>query len=619
MSHSHLDKNKLPKHGAEKLSKSSNSHWHIIDPVKQDIIIAMAFAAISSACSVGVLVCLGYLIKSVLQGQQSQHVNTIFPSWSLAAPWQWFIVALVLVIVAYLLRGLGFKRSHLAAFELEAKLRRGLSQHLTTLPLGVLNQQGASTLAKVMQDDVKELHVFVADATPLYAKAYGAPLFSFLVMLWVDWRLALVALSVIVVGMLILSLVMRHSTSLQQRYNQAREQVNQAVIEFVQAMPVVRTFDGGEASFSRYEKALGNYLTVLTQWYREMGLSARLSMIILNPMPTLLALLWFGFYWLWNDQLAFSTWFAILLLGTGMAEAIMPYMSLYHMIEKAKISINRIASIQDLKPLPSGPVSHIIPKPSSETLPASIRFNNVSFCYDNRDNNALSNISFEVPEGSLTALIGPSGSGKSTVARLILRFWDVTSGSIEIGGIDIRSIDPDVLMEQVAIVSQDNFLFSGTIIENVSLGIKDCTKEKIVSACKSAQAHEFISRFPKGYDTLVGERGASLSGGQRQRLTIARAILQDRPILILDEATAFADAQNEALLMQALHELMQSKTVILIAHRLASIAHADQILVFDQGKLVESGTPAQLRDQSGHFAKLYEAYQRAQRWTMATN
>lgn len=603
------------------------SHWQIIGPVKNQLYTAMMISVISTACSVAALMCLAMLIDSVLSStaEQGHEVMTSLP---LSAEWQWFMAALGLVIAAYLLRGIAFKRSHMAAFALESKLRRSLSQHLATLPLGVLNQHGASKLAKVMQDDVKELHVFVADGTPLYAKAFAAPIISLALMLWLDWRLALVALAVLVMGMVILSFTLSGSADIQKQYNEAREQVSQAVIEFVQAMPVVRTFDSGQASFSRYEQALSRYLAILTNWYRQMGTSSRLSMLILNPAPTLFALIWAGLFWYGHDLYAFSTWLAILLIGTGMAEALMPYMSLYHLIEKVKMSVQRIHDIQALQPLPTKqadamPNASAMPPSEEKQRPncrcptsSAICFDRVSFRYEDRGHNALSHVSFSVPEGSFTAIIGPSGSGKSTIARLILRFWDVSAGSVQLGGVDVRDIDPKVLMSQISVVSQDTFLFSGSIMDNVCLGIKGCSNQQVVDACQAAQAYEFIAQFPQGYDTLVGERGASLSGGQRQRLTIARAILQDRPILILDEATAFADAQNEALLMQALYKLMKGKTVLMIAHRLASIAHADQILVLNQGKLVESGTPVQLKQSQGYFTRLYAAYEQAQNWTM---
>lgn len=574
------------------------SHWQIITPVKGKIYAAMAVAVAGVACSLLTLLLLVFTMRQLLAQPE-------------VVAWSWFLAALGVAIAAYLLRGLAFKRSHLAAFALEPILRQQISERLAQVPLGTLSEQGSAALTKVIQDDVRDLHAFVADATPLYARAYAAPLLTLLLLLYLDWRLALVALAVLVLGMLILSLVMKDSQALSREYNNARETVNQAVIEFVQAMPVVRSFDGGQASFGRYERALDSYLDILVGWYKQNGSPARLSMIILNPMPTLIALLWAGCYWLWQDTLDFSTWLAVLLLGTGMAEALMPYMALYHLIEKAKISISRISEVLHLPILPISQTAQI-------PQDASVVFEQVDFRYASRRDNALTDVSFSVPAGSFTALVGASGAGKSTVARLIPRFWDVTGGSVKVGGVDVRDMLPEVLMQQVAFVFQDTFLFSGSIADNIRLGLPDASDDAVIAAAKAAQAHAFISELAQGYDTPVGERGASLSGGERQRITIARAILQNRPILVLDEATAFADAENEALLMQALNELMQGKTVLMIAHRLATIQHADQILLFAEGRLLEAGTPDVLMAQGGNYAKLWQAYQQAQSWTIVT-
>lgn len=579
----------------KKSNQSPKTPWQIIEPVKGGIYSAMAFAVTSVFAVLLGVYTLAHIVRSYIElGQVS---------------WAGFIILLILTFIAFILRGIAFKRSHLCAFALEPIVRQKLTNHLAKVSLGTLSEQGSGALTKVILDDVRDLHVFVADSTPLYARAYASPLLTLVFLLFIDWRLALIALAALMIGMLILSLAMRGSQALSNQYNQARENVNRAVIEFIQAMPVVRAFDGGKASFGRYERALDTYLNILVGWYQSSGKPAKLSMVILNPMPTLVILLWAGAYWLWQEELEFSTWLAVLLLGTGMAEALMPFMGLYHMLEKSKISATRIGQILDL---PTLPVCHTpnIPKY------ASVTFEEVDFCYPSRKQNALTNVSFHAPAGSFTALVGASGAGKSTVARLIPRFWDINAGAIKIGGVDVRHIAPDVLMQQVAFVFQDNFLFSGTIAENVLLGQTDKTTDELIKACKMAQAHDFICELPNGYESEVGERGISLSGGQRQRITIARAILQNRPILILDEATAFADAENEALLMQAISALMQGKTVLMIAHRLASIKDADQVLVFDNGKLSEAGSPENLRKKNGTYAKLWSAYQQAQQWTI---
>ena len=436
------------------------SPWRIIDLVRPQIRRAMAIATAAAVLSTAALLIMAQILKDLLAGRAD---------WWLAA------LLLVLTLAAFALRGYAFRVSHLAAFRLETLLRSQLAERLAQVSLGFLHDRGAAALTKVMQDDVRGLHVFVADSTPLYARAYAAPLIAFVVLLVVDWRLALVAAAVLAVGMVIFGLVMRGAGESTAAYNAAREQVNVAVVEFVQAMPVVRTFDGGETSFGRYQRALDNYLAMLIGWYRSVGGSARSGMLILNPMPTLVVLLWAGFYWWQADALPFATWLAVLLIGTGMAEALLPYISLYHLIEQGKISAERIIEVLDAPVLP-------VLAPPQTPKDASVSFHHVHFRYPGRAENALTDISFTAPAGSLTALVGSSGAGKTTVARLIPRFWDADSGSIRIGGADIRHLIPEALMAQVAFVFQDNFLFSGTIADNIRLGTPAASDGEVEAA-----------------------------------------------------------------------------------------------------------------------------------------
>ncbi len=304
-------------------------------------------------------------------------------------------------MAAYLLRLATFNQSHYAAFRLETLLRTRLSQHLAQVPLGYVQVKGAGALAKIMHDDVKALHVFVADSTPLYARAYAVPAITFLVLLVLDWRLALTATALPALGYGIMILAMRNRTETVRLYHQARERVGVAVVEFVQAMPVVRTFDSGAATFGRYERALREYLAVLTRWYREAGFPMRFSMAVFNPVPTLAVLLWLGAWLTWHDNLSFSHWLAVLLIGMGMAEAMMPLMALKTLIDKTRLSIVRIQEVLS---------TPVLPEPDDGRMPmdAGVRFENVAFRYREGDGDTLTDISFTAAPGSVTALVGPS-------------------------------------------------------------------------------------------------------------------------------------------------------------------------------------------------------------------
>ncbi len=572
--------------------------WAIMAPVKGRIRLAMAFGAVSGLAVLVTMICLAMVVLA-LRDRPGE--------W----PWGWMLGALAGTVAGYVARLGAFNQSHYAAFRLERILRSNLAERLAEVPLGYVQTQGAGALTKVIHDDVKALHVFVADSTPLYARACVTPVVTLVLLLWLDWRLALAVVAVLVIGVLVMRGAQTRRRVMARLYNDAREKVGAAIVEFVQAMPVVRNFDTGTDSFGRYQRALDAYREVLARWYRESGNSVRLTWAILSPLPTLAVVLWLGFVLTGRGELDPVRWLAVLLLCTGMAESVMPMMMLRHMIDKVRLSIGRIQNVIAAPVLPE-------PAPGAERVPrdASVVFEDVSFRYAEGEPEVLSGVTFTAAPGTVTALVGPSGAGKSTVARLIPRFWDVNSGRILIGGVDIRDIGAVALMRQIAFVFQENFLFADSIAANIRLGSPDATDEQVIAAARAAQAHDFIMGLPQGYDTPAGERGAALSGGQRQRITIARAILQNRSILVLDEATAFADPENEAALIRAIAALARGKTVIMVTHRLQSVVHADHVLVFDHGRLVEQGGHAALLAQGGRYARLWASHEAAQNWTL---
>lgn len=555
----------------------------------------MALAGLAALASLGALLFLAWSLRDI------RTKPDIIPVWQLCG-------LVGSVILTFVLRLVAFNASHYAAFRLENILRARLACKALRLSAGVLQQVGSGSLAKVMQDDVKSLHIFVADSTPLYARAIVMPLATLVILFWLEWRLAAATLGVLTFGAIVLVLARQRSEDKAQRYHQAREQVSAAVIEFVQAMPVVRTFDSGSTSFLRYQRALEEWVDVLKRWYRKVGFSARFSFSILNPLPTLFVLIWSGYGLLHYGSFDFIAWVAVLLLGCGMAEAVMPMMMLNNLVAQTRLSVQRIHQVLAMPEL-------TLPLTDLQPADASITFEQVSFHYSQtRADPALREVNFHVPAGQIVALVGPSGAGKSTIARLLLRYADPDRGHIRIGGVDLRDMQTDTLVRQISFVFQENFLFADTIANNIRLGSPDTPLEAVISAAKVAQAHEFISALPEGYNTRVGERGVFLSGGQRQRITVARALLQDRPILVLDEATAFADPENEAALVKALAAAMRGRTVIMVAHRLSMAAQADVILLFAEGRLREMGSHTQLLEQGGQYQRLWQHYQQTRNW-----
>lgn len=574
--------------------------WSIMAPVNSYIRWAMVISAFSGILSVVGFVFLAYVIGLIMGGS----INLF----GFELGFQGALILLALItILSFLTRFYSFVISHLGAFKLEQILRTDITTHLAQIPLGHIITLGTGAIKKVLLDDVKNLHAFVADTTPMIAKAIVAPIASMVALFVIDYRLGLVAIVILLVGAVLMKFVMKDSVVHRESYEQSQSEINKAVIEFVQAMPVVRTFDDGTTSFRRYNDALAKYRTNLKAWFGSTSTSAKIAMTILSPMPTLLAVTITGLF-LINETLEFSPFVAALLVSTGMADALMPLMWMRNFVKKSSAAAIRIQEIMDI------PVLHIS-NTYKKIENTNIVFENVDFKYNEKDNYALKNINFEVKANTVTALVGPSGAGKSTVAKLIPRFWDVTSGSIKIGGIDIREIDSQTLMNTVSFVFQDTFLFNDTLSNNIKMANPTATNEDMVQACKAAQIHEFILSLPNGYETTAGDRGTNLSGGQKQRITIARAILRNTPIVVLDEATAFADPENEEEIIKALANLMKNKTVIVIAHRLSTIKDVDQIVVFDSAEVKEKGKHQELLSiEEGIYAKLWGNYEKAQNW-----
>lgn len=515
----------------------------------------------------------------------------------------WCVVA---VIAAYALLYASGIASHIAAYNILYELRRQMAEKLGRLPLGFINSQHSGTLKKIMADDVERLENFIAHSIPDFVKGLALPLVMLAYLFTVDWRLALAScVPVILLAVVIPLLFNRQRRDLITAYHQSIEGMNAAIVEFVRAMPVIKIFGHTADGFEKYSGAVNRFRQMVLEWNKHSSASFGIFIsFISNATLPVLAL---GLYLYFSGGLTLPVFFLFLILGVGYIRPLFALPNLGSQLSVISYGVKRLDDIL---------FSQEQETTGDQQLDDdySITFDHVSFSYDG-STKVLNEVSFHVPQGSITALVGPSGSGKSTAAQLVARFWDVQRGCILIGKRDIREVRPEMLMEQVSFVFQDSFMFHQSIYENIRMGM-DKTEADIIRAAKAAQCHDFISRLPQGYQTRWGAAGVQLSGGEQQRIQLARAILKDAPILVLDEATAFSDPENEFLIQQAFSKLIRNKTVIVIAHRLSTITGSDQIVVMEKGRIAGKGTHEELLQRCSLYESMWNAHTRAKQFAI---
>lgn len=509
--------------------------------------------------------------------------------------------------------------SHVAAFRILYGLRVRLSEHIGKLPLGYLNNTSTGAIKKTMDQNIEKIEGFIAHTIPDLVNVMATVVVMLVIFFSLDVWLTVVCLAVVV-----LSLFLQFSNFMGKRarefmsiYYDAQEKMSASAVQYVRGMPVVKIFGQSVRSFRQFNTEIQSYKTFALKCCDTYQNGMIAFTVLLNSMVTFI--LPMGILLLQASPQSLSlavVWLFFIIMGPGMASPVYKLTFLGGNTRDINEGVNRIDRILEKKP---------VPEPGHPQVPAAydVEFRHVSFFYENTEQGtrteALRDVSFKAPQGKITALVGPSGSGKSTVANLIPRFWDVEQGEICIGGIDIRQIDTAKLMDMVSFVFQDTFLFYDTLYENIAVGSPDATKEKVIAAAKAAQCHDFIERLPQGYETRIGDKGVFLSGGEAQRICVARAILKNAPILVLDEATAFADPENEHKMQMALQSLIKDKTVIVIAHRLSSIISAHQIVVMKEGSIVQYGRHEQLSVTEGVYKNMWDAYTSAYHWTLNKN
>jgi ATP-binding cassette subfamily B protein len=528
----------------------------------------------------------------------------------------WVIAGVVCIGVGFLFMYAGSLCSHTAAFGILYGLRINLAKKLTELPLGFHSENSTGKIRKILELNVEKIEQWIAHALPDYISGIVG-FFVILIMLFkVNILLTLVFLAVVFAGVVIATRFSAGKKGMEhvRRRQKSLERINASAVQYVNGMPAVKIFNRSAESFQTFKKDIYDY----QDWAIKASSDFRTTYTILFSLIKGIALFILPMGTLLLTVNPSSLQYALgicmfLILSPGIVAPIFKVVGIGSVVKDISAGVERIDMIFNTPPL-SEPETGELPKRFDA------RFSGIRFSYNAKDENpvfAVDGVSFSAEEGKITALVGPSGGGKSTIAQLIPRFWDIEQGEISIGGVNIKRIKMEDLNTVVSFVFQDCFLFFDTIRKNIRGGMADAAEEEIISAAKAAQCHDFISALPQGYDTLIGEGGVYLSGGEEQRVNIARAILKNAPILVLDEATAFADAENEALLYRAIKSLIQNKTVIMIAHRLSTIVNADKIIVIDNGKILEEGTHDSLVKAGGLYTELYSAYTKSAKWTVS--
>lgn len=504
--------------------------------------------------------------------------------------------------------------SHKAAFRVQSNMRVSMMEHIMKLPLGYVESQGTGKIRKVVNDSSAATETFIAHNLPDKAVSAATPIGLLVMMMVFDWRLGLISLIPAVIAFILMGTLMMGPKMAEdmKQYQNSLETMSAEAVEYVRGIPVVKTFGQTVFSFKRFKAAIDDY----EKWTLDYTKSMMLPMIGFTTASNgIFAALIIAAYTLGGNQI--TTQFALnlifyILITSTLTTTLMKvaYAGESQMI--VEDALNRMDGIFAVSPLPLSDKKSI-PKDSS------ISIEDVTFAYDESKDNAIDGITMHVKAGEHVALVGPSGGGKTTLASLIARFWDVKSGSIRLGGADVKDIDAKELMNQVSYVFQDSKLLKMSILENVRMGRPDAGDDEFMKALQAAQCMDIIEKFPDGVNTVIGSKGIYVSGGEAQRLSIARAFLKNAPVLILDEATAFADPDNERLVQKAFENLAKDKTVIMIAHRLSTVTDADCIYVLKDGRIAESGTHDELTAKNGIYTHMWNEYNKSVNWQVGRN
>ena len=519
-------------------------------------------------------------------------------------------MAVLFAVLAYLIYIAALMCSHLSAFRVATNLRLEVSEHLATLPLGFTETFGSGKLRKIIHESTGAAETFLAHQLPDKYNAMATPIGLLVLLLVFDWRLGLLSLVPVALGFVIMSAMTgRRMADKMRQYGNALESMSNEAVEYVRGIPVVKTFGQSVFSFKKFKATIDEYEKWVIAYTKELRMPMMLYTAAINGAFAFLIVggLLFTRNGVTSEFLLNLLFYIIITPVISLTLTRIMYMSENELVVADALA--RVDSVLDAEPVPEN--DH--PRHPKD---ASVSLKDVHFSYDGKTD-VIKGVSLKIQPGQMVAFVGPSGGGKSTLANLICRFFDVQSGSVRVGGADVRDIPKEELMDTISFVFQNSRLLKGSILDNVRLGRAQATGAEVLAALKAAQCMDIVEKFPEGIHTVIGTKGVYLSGGEQQRIAIARAMLKNAPILLLDEATAFADPDNEAKVQAAFAQLAKGKTVLMIAHRLSTVANADCIYVVQDGQIVESGTKDELCALNGLFARMWQEYQASVQWKVA--
>lgn len=559
-------------------------------------------AALSALVSLAPFYFIFNIIKEVIKTSPDfgNAKNLIFNGW----------MAVLFAVVGYLLYIAALMCSHMAAFRVATNMRKDVLNHLVKLPLGYVEEVGSGRLRKIINDSTAASETYLAHQLPDKAVAVATPIGLIVLLFIFDWKLGILSLIPVVLAFLIMaSMTGKKMAQKMREYQNSLDAMSNEAVEYVRGIPVVKTFGQTVFSFKRFKATIDNYEKWVISYTKDLRIPMMLYTAAINSVFVFLiaAALIFTKNGVTDKFLLNLIFYIIITPVISLTLTKIMYQSENAMI--VADALQRIDTVLEAKPLPE-PETGKVPSDSS------VEFRNVSYSYDGIKN-AVENISLNIPAGSTVAFVGPSGSGKSTLANLVSRFFDVSEGQVLVGGVDVRNIKKEILMDNVSFVFQNSHLIKGTILDNVRMARPQASKEEVMNALEKSQCMDIVKKLPNGVDTVVGTNGVYLSDGEQQRIAIARVMLKNAPVVILDEATAFADPDNEVMVQKAFSELAKNRTVIMIAHRLSTVAGADRIYVLKDGKIEEYGKYYELINNGGMFSKMWNDYRHSVDWKVS--